>query len=164
MTRSQKLMMKKKIQLRRSQSGAALVEGALLFPVMVLFLVYLTYFNNIHKVEMSTMAEARRQAWDLASHGCVAGANGGTTSTTDSTSSNSSNAKGGQTGTVMKGVVGYAKGTATGRADEGGFPTKITYRPIVHDVYVPCNENVNASASMFAQMYDLAVSMGRGIL
>ena len=163
MTRSRKLMMRK-IHNRRSQRGAALVEGALLFPVMVLFLVYLTYFNNIHKVEMSTMAEARRQAWDLASHGCVAGANGGQSTTTDATSSNSSNAKGGQTGSVMKGVVGYAKGTSTGNANEGGYPTKITYRPIVHDVYVACNENVNASDDMFTQMYNLGSSMFTSIL
>lgn len=163
MTRAQQLMMSK-IRNRRSRLGAALVEGALLFPVMVLFLIYLNYFNNIHKTEFAVMAEARRQAWDQASHGCTGGATGGTTSSTDTTGSNSSNVKGGQTGTVMKGIIPFGKGHSSAKAESKIYPTKITGYTVNHDVYVPCNENVNASANMFTQMYNLAKSMGTGIL
>lgn len=114
---------------RGKTRGAALVEGSLLFPIMVMFLPYMTYFHNLHKVEFLKMGESRNQCWAYTSKSCTGA--GGAKSGSKDTANGYPNAPGGAEGkggkaesapvNVKNGLIATGYSTASGTADAKPF-------------------------------------------
>lgn len=151
---------------RSNQRGAAMVEAALTMPILVLFLGYLASFHGLHSKTFEVMAEARRVAWAEATHtGCngnpaphaidpaplgkgqkAAGAGGGTTSK------------------LNNHIVNVTHATKTGTSTAAPLKTTIHSWTITADSFVFCNEDVDPTAGVLTQMWNLATSFGSGIL
>ncbi len=55
---------------RVARRGAALVEAAVVMPVIVTFLGMMMWFHNLHVTEQDTAVKARNEALEYASHAC----------------------------------------------------------------------------------------------
>jgi hypothetical protein len=60
-------------QSRKSSRGVAMVEGAVILPVLAIFFGLLQFVHAEYDAKMLTMWDAHNQAWAYASHGCVGG-------------------------------------------------------------------------------------------
>lgn len=55
---------------RRSSRGAAMVEAAVIFPVLCVFLGLLTFCHAEYDAKLLTMWDAQNQAWAFSTHAC----------------------------------------------------------------------------------------------
>ena len=143
---------------RTQQRGAAAVEAAVIFPVIVLFLSYMFYFHNMQKMEFKIMATARYMAWTAASHGCDTGTGGSTTQTGTSTTGGAKANTGAGT-KRLGGIIAIQLATDTGSSDASPFPNHYANVTRSHSVYVPCNEKVNPKDPVWLEIFNLAKSM-----
>ena len=58
---------------RKNARGAAMVEGAVVVPVLTMFFGLFQLVHAEYNAKMLTTWDAHNQAWDYASHGCVGG-------------------------------------------------------------------------------------------
>lgn len=155
---------------RGKARGAALVEGALLFPIMVMFLPYMTYFHNIHRVEFEKMGKSRKDVWTYTSKSCTGG--GASTSGSSDTANGYPGAPGDSTGkggradsapvNVRNGIIATGYATASGTADASPFNVRfaLTHR-VKAESWNFCNEITvdPESTGIFSQI----ISYARGI-
>ena len=140
---------KKRLVSRGKSRGAALVEGALLFPVMVMFLPYMAYFHNMHRVEFESMGKSRKEVWTYTSKSCTGA---GTKSGSKDTANGYPGAPGGAEGKggkadgtsavkVKNGLIATGYATASGTADAKPFNVKFTLtKKIKAESWNFCNE------------------------
>lgn len=70
-------MHEKKQRARRARArGAVLVEAAMVFPLLVVFLGLSTFFHLAYREKIRLRSEARQVAFDAAIRGCPNGADG----------------------------------------------------------------------------------------
>lgn len=74
MTLASKALLRRKHRSR----GAAMVEAAVVLPMLCMFLGIMTFARAQYSAQLYTMADARQKTWDNASHGCVSGGEEGT--------------------------------------------------------------------------------------
>lgn len=162
--------------------GAALVEGSLLFPVMVMFLPYMAYFHNIHRAEFVQMSSTRTSVWAYTSISCTgSGTTAATTGSTDTTKTASnpggvdSTGQGGKadgapgvgSSNVRGGLVATAYATSTEKAD--AKPFNVTFM-VTHTVKAEswnfCNEITvdPVTANVFSQVYNYATNLGKSMV
>ncbi len=128
---------------RASQRAAALVEAAVVMPVIVCFLGMMMWFHSLHVTEETAQLAARRAALTRASHGC--GLTGG--SFDDSVSDAVGGGYGGDAlgtaGGLFAGAMSLAftpsRGEGNGTA-QGGLFAKGWTHPVHRTSVVMCNE------------------------
>lgn len=133
---------------RGKTRGAALVEGSLLFPIMVMFLPYMTYFHNLHKVAFTKMGESRKQVWTYTSKSCPGG--GATSGSSDTANGypgapGDSRGKGGRAEgapvNVRSGIIATGYATASGTANAKPFDVAFGFtRRVKAESWNFCNE------------------------
>lgn len=62
---------------RRAQTGAVLVEGLIVSGVLALLLCCGVFFHRVYSAKLTTLREARAEAWGAALRGCGGGLVGG---------------------------------------------------------------------------------------
>lgn len=63
--------LKARIRNRRWQRGVAMVEGAIIFPGMAIFLVVMELAHNMYDLKLETLHRARERAWSYSLEGCT---------------------------------------------------------------------------------------------
>ena len=147
--------------------GAALVEGSLLFPVMVMFLPYMAYFHNIHKSEFVNMGKTRAEVWAYTSKSCTGA---GTAGPNQTATTETSSGKGGPAdnapiaSNVRNGLIATGYATTTTQADAAPFNVKFTLKhPVKAESWNFCNEikyDVETK-SLIGQMADLGKQIAK---
>lgn len=149
--------------------GAALVEGSLLFPVMVMFLPYMAYFHNIHKSEFVNMGQTRAEVWAYTSKSCTgAGTAGPSQTATTETSSGKggpADSKGSPVASnVRNGILATGYATTTTQADAAPFNVKFTLKhPVKAESWNFCNEITSdvETTSLISQMASLGKQIAK---
>jgi len=130
---------------RASHRGAALVEAAVVMPVIVTFLGMMMWFHNLHVVEQDTALKARYEALSRASHGCgVGGGNFADSSVSDALGpGDGSNALAAAGKGLFQGALSLLFSPSTveehGVAQGGLFASAWTH-DVHHTSKVMCNE------------------------
>jgi len=146
---------------RTRQRGAALVEAALVLPVICTFLGFMIWFHSIYQTKQEVSLRARAQAFTYASHACNGAAPPADGSANGSikgrTATNASNVGPGKSSmsTRFNTTHATADGTARGKGGTtGGWERQIRY-----EAAVMCNER--EAPSGLAGMASFAVGVVR---
>lgn len=75
--------LKARIARRRSSRGAALVEAALMIPILCGFLGLMSFAHSEYDAKLLTTWDAQNQAWTYSTHGCLDGTDKPGTANTD---------------------------------------------------------------------------------
>jgi len=133
---------KARMSRRARQRGAALVEAALVMPVICTFLGFMVWFHSIYKTKQEVALKARSDALTYASHAC-----GGAPPPADNSSSGSINGKAANGAANVGGVkssmsthFNTTHASADGTARGKGGTTGTWSRPIHYEASLMCNE------------------------
>ncbi|MEO8877608.1 MAG: hypothetical protein ABI461_18585 [Polyangiaceae bacterium] len=153
---------------RKNSRGAAMVEGAVVIPILTMFFGLLQFVHAEYDTKLLTMWDAHDQAWSYAAHGCigdtgvvkgapnmadnqVSGAISGLPN--DPIKSKASDTIG-DTAASFFGAPGIVQRDATGKAKWSMYQ-----RTIVSRSWVFCNEqNYNGSLGLLDEFYGIGTS------
>jgi hypothetical protein len=158
-------------QLRLKRNGArgvAMVEAAVILPVLAIFLGVMQFVHAEYDTKLLTMWDAHNQTWAYASHGCVdgqgvvagepnAGANAAAGEISDGPNDpiqNKSSQTLGDFGASALGAPGIVTRDATGNVKRSKYQRSIT-----SESWVFCNEqNYTGSLGVMSEFYNVAGS------
>jgi len=146
---------------RRRQRGAALVEAALVLPVICSFLGMMIWFHSIYWTKQEVILRARADALTYASSACSGQKPPSDGSASGSLSGHASDAQSvGGVGDSLTTKSNAAHVTATGVAQGRGGTSGTWKREITYSASVMCNERSTPSgiAGMVSFAMDLVKS------